>query len=91
VVRKQREVGIDIPDDGEFGKPVGGSYDYGADYIEGHLAEHISLATLAQLVRLSPHYFCRAFKQSFGLPPHRYPTTGASSRPRCCSRGRSRQ
>jgi AraC family transcriptional regulator len=27
---------------------------------------------LAQLARLSPHYFCRAFKQSFSLPPHRY-------------------
>ena len=43
-----------------------------ATYIEEHLAEPISLATLAQLVRLSPYYFCRAFKQSFGLPPHRY-------------------
>jgi AraC family transcriptional regulator len=43
-------------------------------YIEDHLAEQISLATLAQLVRLSPHYFCRAFKQSFGTPPHRYHT-----------------
>ena len=42
------------------------------DYIEEHLAEQISLASLAQLVRLSPHYFCRAFKQSFGMPPHRY-------------------
>jgi AraC family transcriptional regulator len=41
-------------------------------YIEEHLAEQISLATLAQLVRLSPYYFCRAFKQSFGMPPHRY-------------------
>jgi AraC family transcriptional regulator len=41
-------------------------------YIEEHVAEHIPLATLAQLVRLSPYYFCRAFKQSFGLPPHRY-------------------
>jgi len=30
VVRKQRDVGIDIPDDGEFGKPVAGAYDYGA-------------------------------------------------------------
>src|ERR1700692_2879150 len=30
VVKKQRELGVDIPDDGEFGKPVGGSYDYGA-------------------------------------------------------------
>jgi len=41
-------------------------------YIEEHLAEQIPLATLAQLVRLSPYYFCRAFKQSFGVPPHRY-------------------
>jgi AraC family transcriptional regulator len=41
-------------------------------YIEEHLTERISLATLAQLVRLSPFYFCRAFKQSFGMPPHRY-------------------
>jgi AraC family transcriptional regulator len=41
-------------------------------YIEEHLAEQISLATLAQLLRLSPYYFCRAFKQSVGEPPHRY-------------------
>jgi len=41
-------------------------------YIEEHLAEQIPLATLAQLVRLSTYYFCRAFKQSFGTPPHRY-------------------
>ena len=30
VVKKQRALGVDIPDDGEFGKPVAGSYDYGA-------------------------------------------------------------
>jgi 5-methyltetrahydropteroyltriglutamate--homocysteine methyltransferase len=30
VVRKQRELDIDIPDDGEFGKPVAANYDYGA-------------------------------------------------------------
>jgi AraC family transcriptional regulator len=41
-------------------------------YIEEHLAEQISLATLAQLVSLSPFHFCRAFKQSFGMPPHQY-------------------
>jgi len=29
VVRKQHEVGIDIPDDGEFGKPMSANYDYG--------------------------------------------------------------
>ena len=41
-------------------------------YIEEHLSEQIPLATLAGLVRLSTYYFCRAFKQSFGAPPHRY-------------------
>jgi AraC family transcriptional regulator len=41
-------------------------------YIEEHLNEQISLATLAQLARLSQHHFCRAFKQSFGIPPHGY-------------------
>ena len=41
-------------------------------YIEEHLAEPVSLATLARLVQLSAFYFCRAFKQSFGMPPHRY-------------------
>ncbi|WP_088348755.1 MULTISPECIES: AraC family transcriptional regulator [Rhodomicrobium] len=46
-----------------------------AAYIEEHLAEPIPLLTLARLVRLSPHYFCRAFKQSFGVPPHRYHST----------------
>jgi AraC family transcriptional regulator len=42
------------------------------DYIEEHLAEPILLATLAELVRLSPSYFCRVFRLSFGMPPQRY-------------------
>jgi AraC family transcriptional regulator len=42
------------------------------EFIEGHLAEDISLTTLAELVDLSPYHFARAFKQSFGAPPHRY-------------------
>jgi AraC family transcriptional regulator len=41
-------------------------------YIEEHIAEQIPLATLAQLARLSRYHFCRAFSQSFGMPPHRY-------------------
>jgi AraC family transcriptional regulator len=45
-----------------------------ASYIEEHVAEHISLATLAQLARLSPYHFSRAFKQTFGMPPHRFHT-----------------
>ena len=43
-----------------------------AEYIEGHLAEDPSLATLSSVVKLSPYHFIRAFKQSFGLPPRRY-------------------
>jgi AraC family transcriptional regulator len=41
-------------------------------YIEEHLAEPISLAALARLVGLSACYFCRAFRQSCGIPPQRY-------------------
>src|SRR5499427_1151065 len=41
-------------------------------YIEEHIAEQIPLATLARSVRLSAYHFCRAFKRSFGVPPHRY-------------------
>jgi AraC family transcriptional regulator len=43
-----------------------------AAYIEEHVANDISLATLAELVQLSPYHFCRSFKSSFGIPPHRY-------------------
>jgi AraC family transcriptional regulator len=43
-----------------------------AQYIDEHLPEDLSLATLAELARLSTFHFVRAFKQSFGLPPHRY-------------------
>jgi AraC family transcriptional regulator len=42
------------------------------EFIEDHLAEDVSLAELADLTRLSPTHFCRAFKRSVGLPPHQY-------------------
>ena len=45
-----------------------------AAYIEDHLSEQVSIAALARLARLSTFHFCRAFKQSFGVPPHRYHT-----------------
>jgi AraC family transcriptional regulator len=41
-------------------------------YVEEHLDEQISLATLARLARLSQFHFCRAFKHSYGIPPHQY-------------------
>jgi AraC family transcriptional regulator len=46
-----------------------------ATHIEERLAEQIPLPTLAGLVGLSPYHFCRAFKQSFGTPPHRHHTS----------------
>jgi AraC family transcriptional regulator len=42
------------------------------EFIEDHLSEDVSLATLAEFVNLSLFHFARAFKQSFGVPPHRY-------------------
>ena len=44
-------------------------------YIDEHLAEDVSLSSLAELVHLSPYHFSRAFKQSFNMPPHRYLTS----------------
>jgi AraC family transcriptional regulator len=46
-----------------------------AQYIEENLSEQISLADLAELAHLSIFHFSRAFKQSFGMPPHRYHTS----------------
>lgn len=43
-----------------------------AHFIETNLASTVRLAALAELVDLSPYHFARAFKTTFGLPPHRY-------------------
>jgi AraC family transcriptional regulator len=45
-----------------------------ATYVQEHLSEQIPLTTLARLARLSTFHFSRAFKQSFGVSPHRYHT-----------------
>jgi AraC family transcriptional regulator len=42
------------------------------EYIEEHFAEGISLSALAQIAKLSPFHFARSFKESFGVPRHRY-------------------
>jgi AraC family transcriptional regulator len=43
-----------------------------AEYVDEHLADGLKLSDLAHLVRLSPYHFARAFKRSFGVPPHQY-------------------
>jgi AraC family transcriptional regulator len=44
------------------------------DYLIARLSEDVGLAELASIADLSPHHFCRAFKQSTGLPPHTWLT-----------------
>jgi AraC family transcriptional regulator len=41
-------------------------------HIEAHLGSPITTAELANLVRLSPFYFSRAFRRSFNDSPHAY-------------------
>jgi AraC-like DNA-binding protein len=42
------------------------------ELLEADLTKTPSLAELARPLRLHPAFFCRAFKQSTGLSPHRY-------------------
>jgi transcriptional regulator GlxA family with amidase domain len=41
-------------------------------YVEQQMAGHIELRDLAAIAGLSECHFSRAFKESMGLPPHRY-------------------
>lgn len=43
-----------------------------SEYIEKKLSNPISLHDLASMAGLSDCHFARAFKQSVGMPPHRY-------------------
>lgn len=42
------------------------------EHVEAHLSERICLSELAAIAGLSDCHFSRAFKQSVGVPPHRY-------------------
>jgi AraC family transcriptional regulator len=57
-------------------KKVGGLAPYQLRLVQNFLEERIdrdvSLAQLAQIADLSTFHLCRAFKQSTGLPPHRW-------------------
>lgn len=43
-------------------------------YIHEHLDQTLSLAEMAAVVQMSPHYFASLFKQSTGLAPYQYVT-----------------
>jgi AraC family transcriptional regulator len=42
------------------------------EYIDAEISSNPQIAELSALVDLSPYYFMRAFKQTFGVPPHQY-------------------
>ena len=42
------------------------------EHVEEHLAERLPISRLARLARLSRFHFCRSFRRSFGVSPHRY-------------------
>lgn len=44
------------------------------NYINEHLDKNLTLAELAFVVQMSPHYFSSLFKQSTGYSPHQYVT-----------------
>lgn len=41
-------------------------------HIHNHLDQELKVAALAKMAELSPPHFCRIFKKSTGLSPHRY-------------------
>lgn len=42
------------------------------DYFESNLHRNVTLSELSSLVDLTPRYFCAAFKQATGRPPHQF-------------------
>ncbi|MEO1377675.1 MAG: AraC family transcriptional regulator, partial [Cyanobacteria bacterium J06635_10] len=42
------------------------------EYIKNNLDRDLGLNELANLIQVSPHYFCHLFKQSMGITPHQY-------------------
>jgi AraC family transcriptional regulator len=56
------------------------------DYIGDNLAEDLSLAELAAVAGMSPHYFSELFSRSVGHPPHRYVLSQRIERAKECLR-----
>src|SRR4051812_10242152 len=45
-----------------------------AAHVDANLAERISTPQLAKCLNMSVSHFCRAFKSTFGVPPHAWLT-----------------
>ncbi len=41
-------------------------------FVDANIAVDLCVSTLAAVAGMSPYYFCRSFKQSTGITPHRY-------------------
>ena len=53
-------------------KPARASLLRARDFIAAHAAERIGVRDAAAQANLSPWHFVRAFRQHFGMPPHRF-------------------
>lgn len=42
------------------------------EYMNAHLSENVSLASISEELEISQFHFCRLFKQSTGMTPHMY-------------------
>lgn len=42
------------------------------EYIDTHLTDDLGLTELSEVAGLNPHHFAHAFKETVGMPPHRF-------------------
>ncbi len=42
------------------------------EYVEAHLGDELTLSDIARALAMSPGHFAHAFRQTVGVPPHRY-------------------
>lgn len=42
------------------------------EFIEHRVHEDVGLSDLAAVIGMSPHYFCRAFRLTMGIPPYKF-------------------
>jgi AraC family transcriptional regulator len=42
------------------------------EFVESHLASDLCVSALAAVAGMSSYHFCRSFKQTTGITPHRY-------------------